>query len=309
MRIDEKDREIFHCLRADARAPFARIGATVGLSPDAVRGRINRLTDGGVLRIIGVVDPRSLGYQTLGTLGINFRGDLSTLVERLRTLEFVTFTALTVGEHNVLCELAAADDAELLELATSVIATIDGVDTFEVWRLTSVLKWHGQGRPDVRQESTQRRVHDDLDSRLLRLLVQDPRLSFADLGERVGEPYSLVRRRAQQLFDEGSILASAVLDRTSAAAGTTGMLGLVLAGPRVADVLRFAVDTTDVAIVARTLGRYSATLEVVCETPAALVEISDRISEFDAVRSVATYLYARSPVLPMPWLFPRPDEA
>lgn len=308
MRIDEKDREIFHCLRADARAPFARIGATVGLSADAVRGRVNRLTEGGVLRIIGVVDPRSLGYQTLGTLGINFRGDLTVLVEHLRAHEFVTFTAFTLGEHNVLCEIAAADDAELLERATSVVGMIDGVEDFEVWRLTDVLKWHGQGRPEVRRPSAPRRDHDDLDGALLRLLVQDPRLTFAELGERVGEPYSLVRRRAQQLFDEGSIQASAVLDRSSAAAGTTGMLGLTLAGRGIEDVLGFAVKHPDVAIVGRTLGRFAATFEVVCETPSALVAIADRVGEFDAVRSVATYLYARSPILPMPWLFPRAGE-
>lgn len=301
MRLDEKDHEIFGCLRADARTPLARIARHVGLSADAVRVRINRLTDEGILRIIGVVDPQSLGYRALGTVGLDFQGDLTKLVDQLRALDFVTFVALTLGEHNVICEIAAADDAELLELATSVVGAAPGVRSFEMWRLVDVWKWHGQGRPEAREPAEPSRQLDTLDSAVLRLLVRDPRLSFRELGERLGEPYSLVRRRAQQLFDDGAIQASAVLDRSTAEAGTTGMLGLSLAGSGIADALEHAVERPDVAIVARTLGRFGATLEVVCETPHGLVEIADEMSELPAVTGVSTYLYARSPVLPMPW--------
>jgi DNA-binding Lrp family transcriptional regulator len=308
MRLDEKDHEIFRCLRADARTPMARIGQQVGLSADAVRGRISRLSDGGVLRLIGVVDPGSLGLHALGTVGLDFQGDLPAFVERLRKLDFVTFVALTLGEHNVICEIAAADDAQLLELATSVVAADDGVRRLEMWRLVEVLKWHGQGRPEVRTSADQRRHHDELDAELLRLLARDPRLTYRQLGDVLGQPYSLVRRRTQQLFDEGSIQASAVLDRSSVAAGTTGLLGLPLTGRGIAEALDFAVRHPDIAIVARTLGRFAATLEVVCETPRALVAIADRVSQFPAVTGVSTYLYARSPVLPVPWQFRRIGE-
>jgi len=307
MQLDEMDHEIFRCLRADARAPMARIGKQVGLSADAVRARINRLTEDGVLRIIGVVDPQSLGYRALGTVGLDYHGDLGALVERLRALDYVTFVALTLGEHNVVCEIAAADDGELLELATAGVGALPGVRGLEMWRLVEVWKWHGQGRPEVRTHTGPRRPHDDLDAALLRLLVRDPRLSFRDLGERLDEPYSLVRRRTQQLFDDGVLQASAVLDRSSADAGTTGLLGLSLSGEGITAALEYAVAQPEIVIVARTLGRFAATLEVVSETPEALVEVADRMSALPAVTAVSTYLYARSPVLPMPWLF-RPSR-
>lgn len=302
--MDEKDHEIFQRLRIDGRSPAARIGDEVGLSADAVRARIARMTDDGVLRIIGVVDPSSLGYLCLGTLGLDYRGDVGQLVQTLRELSFVTFVALTLGEHNVICEIAAADDAELLERATSVVGGIAGVRGFEMWRLVDVLKWEGEGRPEA-TEVNHRRSPDELDAELLRLLVHDPRMTFRDLAERVRQPYSLVRRRAQALFDDGAIRASAVLDRSSAHAGTMGMLGLTLAGPQIGAALDFAVAQPKISIVVRSVGRFSATLEAVCDSPAELVRLADRISELPAVTGVSTYLYARSPVLPMPWLFRR----
>lgn len=305
--MDEKDHEIFQCLRDDGRSPAARIGEEVGLSADAVRARIAKLTDDGVLRIIGVVDPSSLGYFCLGTLGLDYRGDVAELVETLRSLSFVTFVALTLGEHNVICEIAATDDAELLEHATSVVGRIPGVRGLEMWRLVDVLKWEGEGRPESTQAGA-RRSYDGLDGDLLRLLVRDPRMTFRTLAEQIGQPYSLVRRRAQALFDDGVIRASAVLDRSSAHAGTMGMLGLTLTGPHIGAALEFAVAQPKISIAVRAVGRFSATLEVVCDTPAELVALADRVSELPAVSAVSTYLYARSPVLPMPWLFRRAPQ-
>jgi DNA-binding Lrp family transcriptional regulator len=174
-----------------------------------------------------------------------------------------------------------------------------------MWRLVDVWKWHGQGRPEARTPAEPRRPQDEVDAELLRILARDPRLSYRELGALVGEPYSVVRRRTQQLFAEGAIQASAVLDRSTADAGTTGLLGLTMAGSGIDECLEFAVQRPEIAIVARTLGRFAATLEVVCETPGELVAVADRMSELPAVTGVSTYLYARSPVLPMPWLFSR----
>ncbi len=58
MNIDDLDRRIIDELRVDGRASFADIGKRVGLSPSAVKRRIDRMTAEGVIRGFGVrLDP------------------------------------------------------------------------------------------------------------------------------------------------------------------------------------------------------------------------------------------------------------
>jgi DNA-binding Lrp family transcriptional regulator len=62
VRLDDLDRKILDQLERDGRATLADVGSAVGLSPSAVRRRVDRLHETGV--IIGytaVVDPQALG--------------------------------------------------------------------------------------------------------------------------------------------------------------------------------------------------------------------------------------------------------
>jgi DNA-binding Lrp family transcriptional regulator len=62
VRLDELDRKILDHLERDGRATLAEVGAAVGLSASAVKRRVDRLHETGV--IIGytaVVDPAAVG--------------------------------------------------------------------------------------------------------------------------------------------------------------------------------------------------------------------------------------------------------
>src|ERR687895_1400652 len=62
VRIDDLDRKILDHLERDGRATLADVGAAVGLSASAVKRRVDRLQDSGV--IVGyaaIVDPHAVG--------------------------------------------------------------------------------------------------------------------------------------------------------------------------------------------------------------------------------------------------------
>jgi len=60
-RLDEIDRRILKLLFQDARTSYKRIGESVGLSEGAVRKRVKRLVDQGVIkRFTVVVDDKSM---------------------------------------------------------------------------------------------------------------------------------------------------------------------------------------------------------------------------------------------------------
>jgi DNA-binding Lrp family transcriptional regulator len=62
VRLDELDRKILDHLERDGRATLADVGAAVGLSASAVKRRVDRLQDAGV--IVGyaaIVNPQAIG--------------------------------------------------------------------------------------------------------------------------------------------------------------------------------------------------------------------------------------------------------
>lgn len=65
MSLDRVDHRIIAALQRNARTTFARIGAEVGLSAPAVKRRVDRLVDAGVITgFTAVVDPVALGWTT-----------------------------------------------------------------------------------------------------------------------------------------------------------------------------------------------------------------------------------------------------
>ena len=60
--LDERDLAILTALQAEARATYADVGATVGLSASAVHERVRKLEQQGVIRgYRAVVDPEAVG--------------------------------------------------------------------------------------------------------------------------------------------------------------------------------------------------------------------------------------------------------
>jgi len=61
--LDEISKLIIEQLQQDGRRSYAAIGKAVGLSEAAVRQRVQRLIDGGVMQIVAVTDPMTLGFR------------------------------------------------------------------------------------------------------------------------------------------------------------------------------------------------------------------------------------------------------
>src|SRR4029079_18126005 len=60
--IDDVSKAIIEQLQQDGRRSYAAIGKAVGLSEAAVRQRVQRLTESGVMQIVAVTDPLQLGF-------------------------------------------------------------------------------------------------------------------------------------------------------------------------------------------------------------------------------------------------------
>ena len=77
-RLDDVSKAIIEHLQEDGRQSYATIAKHVGLSEAAVRQRVQRLLDSGVMQIVAVTDPLQVGFRRQAMIGIRVDGDLHT---------------------------------------------------------------------------------------------------------------------------------------------------------------------------------------------------------------------------------------
>ena len=131
--LDDTDRAIIEHLQVDGRLPYTRLGAAVGLSEAAVRQRVQRLIDSGVMQVVAVTDPLSLGLGRMAMIGVRCEGDLEVIASKVHALDEVAYLVMTAGSFDLLAEVVAHDDEHLLELLNSKIRSIPGVKSTETF--------------------------------------------------------------------------------------------------------------------------------------------------------------------------------
>jgi Lrp/AsnC family transcriptional regulator, regulator for asnA, asnC and gidA len=129
--LDEFSKRIIEQLQEDGRRPYAAIAKAVGLSEAAVRQRVQRLLDAGVMQIVAVTDPLTVGFHRQAMVGINVEGDVEPIAEQLAGMEDVDYVVLTAGSFDLLVEVVCEDDDHLLETVNKRIRTIPGVRATE----------------------------------------------------------------------------------------------------------------------------------------------------------------------------------
>jgi len=130
--LDAVSKQIIEQLQQDGRRSYAAIGKAVGLSEAAVRQRVQRLTDAGVMQVVAVTDPLMLGFQRQTMIGVRCNGDLEQVADQLAGMDEIDYVVITAGSFDLLIEVVCEDDDQLLEIL-SLIRTIPSVTTTETF--------------------------------------------------------------------------------------------------------------------------------------------------------------------------------
>ncbi|MHA3683910.1 Lrp/AsnC family transcriptional regulator [Leucobacter sp. HY1910] len=129
--LDDTSKAIIEQLQRDGRRSYAEIGKAVGLSEAAVRQRVQKLTDAGVMQIVAVTDPMRLGFSRQAMLGIRVSGDTRIVADRLAEMPEISYVVLSAGSFDIIAEVVCEDDQGLIELLNEKIRGIEGVSSTE----------------------------------------------------------------------------------------------------------------------------------------------------------------------------------
>jgi Lrp/AsnC family transcriptional regulator, regulator for asnA, asnC and gidA len=135
--LDEISKQIIEELQADGRQSYAAIGKAVGLSEAAVRQRVQRLHEAGIMQIVAVTDPLKLGFRRQAMIGLRCDGDPQSIADQLAGMAEIDYVVLTAGSFDLLVEVVCADDDHLLEILGRVrrIPSVTSTETFVYLKL------------------------------------------------------------------------------------------------------------------------------------------------------------------------------
>ena len=137
---DDVSKAIIEQLQADGRKSYASIGQAVGLSEAAVRQRVQKLIDNGVMQIVAVTDPMQIGFARQAMIAISATGDVEAIADKLAKIDEVDYIVVTAGSVDLLVEVVVADDDHLLRLVNDQIRTIPGITRTESFLYLKLVK-------------------------------------------------------------------------------------------------------------------------------------------------------------------------
>jgi len=139
--LDETDRAIVAHLQYDGRMPFTEIAAELDLSEGAVRRRVKRMIDDGVLQIVGIVEPQFLDWQAAAMIGVTVQaGQIEAAAEQIAQFPEVTYLFMASGGFDLFVEAYCRDRAHFVSFLSQKLQKVPGVERTETFMILKMYK-------------------------------------------------------------------------------------------------------------------------------------------------------------------------
>ncbi|HMB23922.1 MAG: Lrp/AsnC family transcriptional regulator [Chloroflexota bacterium] len=127
--FDKTDIKIVNILLEDGRMPASEIARRLGnISERAVRYRIDRMVNEGIVQISAVARPQAFGLTTIADVWLEVESDrILDVAKKMVEFDSVSYVACGIGESDVSIQIVAKDTAEIYHFVTEVVRKIPGV--------------------------------------------------------------------------------------------------------------------------------------------------------------------------------------
>lgn len=147
MTLDPLDKKLISILNRNGRENNSDIARELSISEGTVRNRIKKLTDSGILKVSGLLNPDTVPEKQLVFLGVKIAvsKDLRNLAEKISILEGVQAAYITTGRYDIIVEVWLNVKYGLIQFLSETLASIDGITSTESFLIMkSYNKWISQ---------------------------------------------------------------------------------------------------------------------------------------------------------------------
>jgi len=140
--LNSVDQQILAALSHDGRRPYRQIARELGISEGAVRQRVNRLVERGVIRIAAVGSPLLLGFDAVALIHIQVKpGAIDETTKILSTIPHIRFIGTSFGSADIIIQSIHSSTRELYDFVSNVLPKIaPAIVRTDTFQLTNVLK-------------------------------------------------------------------------------------------------------------------------------------------------------------------------
>lgn len=139
--LDEIDEAIIAALRQDGRTAFAQIAEQLKVSPGMIRLRYNRLVEAGVLKVVAITNPLTLGFDSMAIIGLRVEGGrLLRAADEIAAFREVVYLVITSGAYDIMIEVLCRDRADLLRFLTEKLYKVEGLRQSESFVHLKIVK-------------------------------------------------------------------------------------------------------------------------------------------------------------------------
>lgn len=130
--LDERSRYIIEQLMKDGRTKYTAIAKKLGITPAAVKERVERMIDKGIIKVSALVNIEMF-FPVTAVVGIEGDADaIKTLTRRFENCPLVFHMARTSGMHNLVVSIAGEDLNSVEKFLSNHIRNEAGVRHVEV---------------------------------------------------------------------------------------------------------------------------------------------------------------------------------
>jgi len=132
--MDETDLEILQLLVRKPQEPFSRIAKKLGISPNTVQSKVQKMKEAGIIHCFSIIiDLSKLGYQGEAYLQItNAPGyDKATTIDRLKVIPNIFIVTEIIGSFDIMAIAAVKDYKSIINMVNTIkqLPSVEKVET------------------------------------------------------------------------------------------------------------------------------------------------------------------------------------
>jgi DNA-binding Lrp family transcriptional regulator len=281
--MDELDTKLVRLLQSDGRTPIAALARSSGLTRAAATQRLDRLRASGAISITAVRNRAASRGRRAAHLAIKAHGDAQGLTTHLAADPSTAFLSRATGAFGVIAEIRS-DSFLGINGVIDNIRHLEGVQAVSVLLLVEVVRdlIAPSGEPLFEPDAT--------DHKLIGLLEEDGRRSYADLSKELELSPNATRSRLLRLT-KGHVVrvATHVNRRVDDAELSVGIA--IATGGRDADLIPELDAIPEVEFLCRVVGEFNVLLTVRTASRRQLTNIIDMLRSHHAVTDLNCWLH------------------
>jgi Lrp/AsnC family transcriptional regulator for asnA, asnC and gidA len=148
--MDNIDHKLIAILQKDGRTPFTEIAKQLDISEGTVRNRLARLQEKGIIQVIGMVDPYTLGFDAPAMIGVSVDPpELEKAAAVIAEFEEVSYLIMVSGEFDLIVEVMCQDRESLAKFLNQKLRLVPGITRTQTYLILRTFKMAYGARPTI----------------------------------------------------------------------------------------------------------------------------------------------------------------